>query len=304
MKRIGLRDVTVRFRRVEALSSASVALEAGQVLMLAGPNGAGKTTLMRVLLGLVRPQGGAVVVDGRPHAVDRRFKARLSYLPEAVAFQEGLSGRQVLRFFAWARGVPGKRIDGVLERVGLTYAARRRVGEYSRGMRQRLGLAAAILAEPDLLVLDEPTGGLDQEGLKALWTVLAEWRDAGRMVLLSAHDLALLESRVDRVCILRAGRVLADAPPHELRRAAALPQRVRMDLAATANGAADALLNAMRRHGTATLDRPRGQLDVEVAPDGLLSVLEAHHAFPGTVTGMRVEEPALDRIYERLLEED
>ena len=163
--------------------------------------------MMRVLLGLVRPQGGSVTADGRATRVDNRFKAALSYLPEAVAFHENLTGLDVVRFFARARGVSAKRAEQALERVGLAHARRRAVRGYSRGMRQRLGLAAAILPESPLLILDEPTGGLDQEGLSVLWSVLEEWRAAGRMVLLSAHDLALLERRVDRMCVVRSGRV-------------------------------------------------------------------------------------------------
>lgn len=302
MKRIGWKNVTVRFGRVEALTGASLELASGQVLMLAGPNGAGKSTLMRVLLGLVRPQRGSVTVDGRAQRVSRALKSRLAYLPEAVAFQEGLTGRQVLRFFARARGVPGNRVDEVLEQVGLRHAARRRVREYSRGMRQRLGLGAAVLGEPELLVLDEPTGGLDQEGLNALWSVLRRWRDAGRMVLLSAHDLTLLEHRVDRMCVLRSGRVVADAHPQELRRSVALPQRIRMELAASANGSARALMAAMAERGATELHHAEGHVQATVAPPRLLSVLDAHQAFPGTVTGVRVEEPSIDVVYERLLE--
>lgn len=302
MKRIGWRGVTVRFGAVHALTDVSLELGAGEVLMLAGPNGAGKSTLMRVLLGLVRPNRGTVTVDGRPHRVDRALKSQLAYLPEAVAFQEGLTGRQVLRFFAWARGVPRRRVEEVLERVGLRHAARRRVREYSRGMRQRLGLGAAILGEPELLVLDEPTGGLDQEGLRALWSVLCQWREAGRMVLLSAHDLTLLERRVDRLCVLRSGRILADASPDALRRSVALPQRVRVQLAASANGSVDALMAAMAAQGATDVRRAEDGLDATVAPGDLLSVLDVHHAHPGTVTGVRVEEPSIDVVYERLLE--
>src|SRR5690606_20909685 len=134
-------------------------------------------------------------------AVPNALRERLGYLPEAPALSENLTGRQVMRFFASARGVSSRRVEEVLERVGLAQAAGRSVGGYSRGMRQRLGLGVAILAEPDLLVLDEPTGGLDQQGLTLLWSVLAEWRERGRTVLVTTHDLALIERRADQLYV-------------------------------------------------------------------------------------------------------
>jgi Cu-processing system ATP-binding protein len=303
MKRVGVQDVTVRFRKLEALSGASVELGGGETVMLVGPNGAGKSTLMKVLLGLVRPSGGSVTADGKPVRMGNAFKSSISYLPEAVAFQENLTGRQVLRFFAWARGVRKSRIDEVLERVGLADASRRAVRGYSRGMRQRLGLAATILPESPLLILDEPTGGLDQEGLSVLWSVLDEWRDKGRMVLLSAHDLALLERRVDRMCVLRSGRVVADDSPDALRRAVQLPHRVRMELAEDANGTADKLMAAMERHGASHVQRQGSRLDAHVAPDALLELVRIPAQYPQTVRGLHVEHPPIDVVYERLLEE-
>ncbi len=297
-----LEGVSVHFGRVHALDRVTTQVSAGEIVTLAGPNGSGKSTLMKVLLGLVRPQSGRIGVNGAWTAVDNRFKARLAYLPEAVAFADNLSGRQVLRFFAHARGVPRRRIDTVLERVGLAAAGRRAVRGYSRGMRQRLGLAVAILAEPELLVLDEPTGGLDLEGLRVLWSVLEEWRGAGRMVLMSSHDLALLERRVDRFCLLRAGRLIADDTPAALRERAALNVRVRFSL----NGnptQVDALDDALRTWGRVSeVQRTADTLSVEVAPPELLNLMDLRAAYPGSVRAVRVDEPGLDQVYERLID--
>ncbi len=304
MKQLRLHDVSVRFGHVQALSRASLELGAGEAVILAGPNGAGKSTLISVLLGLVRPDSGALELDGRVQTGSRSaLKEKLGYLPEAVAFAESLSGRQVLRFFARARGVPRARIDEVLQRVGLSAAARRAVRGYSRGMRQRLGLAVAILATPELLILDEPTGGLDLEGLSVLWSILEEWRAAGRMVLIATHDLAVMERRVDRVVLLKSGKVIAAASPSALRALVSLPVRVTLALGDDAE-AAERLSEALARAGLAGRTLPgEGSLQLEVVPSALLQALEVARAVPNAVTGLRVEEPTLEEVYERLLTE-
>jgi Cu-processing system ATP-binding protein len=192
-------------------------------------------------------------------------------------------------------------VGEVLERVGLAEAGRRRVRGYSRGMRQRLGLAVAILAEPELLILDEPTGGLDQEGLGVLWTVLQEWCEAGRTVLIASHDLALMERRVHQMCILRDGRVLADGTADDLRRAARLAHRVWFEVDEADPPRVHLLCEAMTKWGKGRVERRPGTVIVEVEPDAILELMEVQSGFPGTVRGLRVEEPTLDLIYDKLL---
>lgn len=299
MKSLELRDVVATFGKVRALRGVSIEVEAGESLMLVGPNGAGKSTLMRVLLGLVRPTSATLRVDGKTQSVDNAFKSSLGYLPEAVAFSDNLTGRQVLSFFARARAVPRKRIDAVLERVSLTHASRRPVRGYSRGMKQRLGLGVAILAEPRLLVLDEPTGGLDQEGLSVLFSVLEEWRQESRLVLVATHDLALLERRVDRMCVLKAGQVAAVDTPAALRLSVDLPHRVRLTLA---NGIDHGLSEAIETWGRGVLTREAHELLIDVAGDDLLELMDIRGRFPAAVSALRVEEPGMDQVYEELLQ--
>ena len=231
--KLDIQQVAVRFGAVRALGGVDLSLHTGQVTVMAGPNGSGKSTLMSVILGLIRPDEGRILADERVvtdprHLTATWLRERLGYLPEAPAFSDTLSGRQTMRFFASARGLSRARVEVVLERVGLAHAASRAVGGYSRGMRQRLGLGCAILHSPELLVLDEPTGGLDQQGLAVLWEVLDEWRSEGRVVLLSSHELALIERRADRVVVLVDGKVVASGTPAELREASSLPAEVRI----------------------------------------------------------------------------
>lgn len=303
MESLEMRDVAVRFGRLDALAGLDLALSAGEVTLLAGPNGAGKSTLIRVLLGLVRPDRGQVVVDGASVKVDRALKARLGYLPESVAFSDALTGREVLAFFARARGVAKERIAATLERVGLSHASDRLVRDYSRGMRQRLGLGVSILSTPELLVLDEPSGGLDQDGLVLLWSVLDEWRAARRVVLLASHEIALLETRVDRVCLLSAGRRVAHGTPAELRKRAALPLRLHLELANEASAERDALVAAIGEISSASVVRDRAaELEIEILPSGLVPMLQLWARHGGVVHDLRVKEPPFDEVYRRLLE--
>ncbi|MBX7190610.1 MAG: ABC transporter ATP-binding protein [Sandaracinaceae bacterium] len=300
MKRLELHDISVRFGRLAALERLDLALEAGKVLLLAGPNGAGKSTLIRVLLGLVIPTQGRLRVDDQEVRVERKLKEQIGYLPESVAFADALTGREVLGFFADARGVARPRIAAALERVGLTHAADRAVRGYSRGMRQRLGLAVSILHTPALLVLDEPTGGLDQDGLTILWSVLEEWRGAGRLVLMASHEIALLETRVDEVCLLSGGRAVARGTPHELRGRVPLPLRVRLALEPRESAAIVSRLRDDWKDAPLTLQGD--DVEVVVARARLLSLLELHREHPGAIRDLRVMEPPFDEVYRSLLE--
>jgi Cu-processing system ATP-binding protein len=295
------RGVSVAFGPLQALDDVSLSIESGHAVMLVGPNGAGKSTFIKVLLGLVRPDHAVFELAGQRVEIDREWKGRIGYLPEQVAFSDNLSGMQLLRFFASARGVGRDRVATVLERVGLSEAARRPIRGYSRGMRQRLGLGVAILSEPELLVLDEPTSSLDQEGLSVLWSVIAEWREAQRMVLASTHDLALMERRMDEICVLRGGRLLAHGTAEDLRRTASLPHRIWLHVAQAPDAKVELLCQAMRQWGKGRIERVGDRILAEVAADEILELVEIQSGFPGVVQGIRVEEPTLDVVYDKLL---
>jgi ABC-2 type transport system ATP-binding protein len=181
-----------------------------------GPNGAGKTTTLRMLLGLAAPSSGTVLVFGKSYRELARPIWRVGAVLEASDFHPGRRGRDHLRTIALAAHVPTSRVDDVLRTVELTAAARRRVKTYSLGMRQRLSLAAALLGDPELLVLDEPANGLDPEGVRWLRDFLRAFAADGKTVLVSSHVLAEVAQTVDRVLIISKGRLVTESPLDEL----------------------------------------------------------------------------------------
>ncbi|MCK0112061.1 ABC transporter ATP-binding protein [Ornithinimicrobium sp. F0845] len=202
---------------VTALRDVDLTIDAGQVYGLVGRNGAGKTTLMRILVGLVAPSGGHATVLGRP-AGGTATGRLVGSLIEAPAYYPHLSGRDNLLLLARYLGHPRSDVERVLETVGLSERADSRFSGYSLGMKQRLGIAGALLGDPPLLILDEPVNGLDPQAMVHVRELLARVRDEGRTVLLSSHLLAELEQVCDRVAILHEGVVVSEGTPAELRR--------------------------------------------------------------------------------------
>ncbi|MFC1430131.1 ATP-binding cassette domain-containing protein [Streptacidiphilus sp. N1-3] len=208
---IEFQSLTKEFGTVRAVEELSFQVRPGRVTGLLGRNGAGKTTSLRVLLGLARPTSGSATVFGHRYQDLPRAAHRIGVSMDGLGWTPGATGRRELRIWASTLGLPTSRVDQVLERVGLTESADRRVKGYSTGMRQRLALATALLADPELLVLDEPANGLDPDGIRWLRTTLRSLAEEGRTVLLSSHLLAEVEQTVDDVVVLE--RTLRYAGP-------------------------------------------------------------------------------------------
>jgi ABC-2 type transport system ATP-binding protein len=208
--------LTKRYGPITAVDNLSFSLAAGTITGFLGPNGAGKTTTLRMLLGLSEPTSGSARVFGRRYEQLDGPSRRVGAVLESSDFHPGRTGRDHLRVLATAAAIGFERVDDVLEVVGLTAAASRLVKSYSLGMRQRLGLAGALLGEPDLLILDEPTNGLDPAGVRWLRTVLRAFADNGGTVLVSSHLLAEVAQSVEHVVIIDHGHAVADAPLEEL----------------------------------------------------------------------------------------
>ena len=209
---IQVSGLTKQYGGRTVVDDVSFTLEPGTVTGFLGPNGAGKTTTMRMITGLVPSSAGTALVNGRPYAALANPGAVMGTLLDAGAVHPGRTGRMHLRLLADALGVPPARVDEVLEMVDLTDAAGRRIRGYSLGMRQRLGIAGALLADPAVLMFDEPANGLDPEGIRWMRALLQGHAARGGTVLLSSHLLGEVEHTVDRLLVIGNGRIVADGP--------------------------------------------------------------------------------------------
>jgi ABC-2 type transport system ATP-binding protein len=216
MAQLEVRNLTKRYGRTTAVDDLSFSVEAGRVTGFLGPNGAGKTTTMRALLGLLRPTRGEALVEGKPPTAMEEPLRTIGAALEATAFHPGRNGLNHLRTLAAAARIPRSRVDEVLEMVELTGAERRRVKGYSLGMRQRLALAAALLGDPRILILDEPANGLDPKGMRWLRDLLRAQAAEGRTVLVSSHLLSEVAQTADELVVIRDGKLVAQGSLGEL----------------------------------------------------------------------------------------
>jgi Cu-processing system ATP-binding protein len=279
--------LTKRYDGVTALSDVSLAVAPGERVALLGHNGAGKSTLMKIVLGLIPATDGAVELGG--HAPGSHAARDLAaYLPENVAFHPALTGREQLRLYLRMKGAPAADAGPLLERVGLAHAMDRRIGGYSKGMRQRVGLAQALIGRPRLMVLDEPTSGLDPVSRREFYGIVEELARDGAAILLSSHALTEVEARTDRVAILSKGVLVADDTLGALRRGAGLPIRIEV----TARGDAEAVA---ARIGGVRVNGNRVDLTCEAADK--LEALGRVASLGALVEDVEVAPPSLEDIY-------
>jgi ABC-2 type transport system ATP-binding protein len=227
MSAIKVHGLTKRFGDVLAVDGLDFEVGEGTVVGFLGPNGAGKTTTLRMLLGLVAPTAGTAIFGGRAYRELREPTRVVGAVLEASGFHPGRTARNHLRVLATAAGLRARRVDRVLAQVGLADAADRRVGGFSLGMRQRLGLAAALLGDPEVLLLDEPANGLDPEGIAWLRRLIRRQADQGRTVLVSSRVLAEVAQTVDQVVIIARGRLVTQSTLADLTAGADAAVRVR-----------------------------------------------------------------------------
>ncbi|MER7689488.1 ATP-binding cassette domain-containing protein [Streptomyces sp. NPDC097610] len=207
---IEVQDLRKRFGRTVAVDGLTFTVRPGQVTGFVGPNGAGKSTTMRAVLGLDTPDEGRALIGGRPYHALRSPLLEVGALLDAAALHPSRRGRDHLRWLAHSHGLSLRRVDEVLEQVGMDQAARRRAGGYSLGMRQRLGIAAALLGDPPVLLLDEPVNGLDPEGIQWIRGLLRRLAGEGRAVLISSHLMSELEDTAHHLLVVGRGRLIAD----------------------------------------------------------------------------------------------
>ena len=288
-----------QYKGVAALVGVTASVPMGKVIGLLGHNGAGKSTLIKLILGLIEPTSGHVEVLGQSPWGSQAvaLRRRVGYLPESVAFYGNLTGTEVITYLAKLKRAPRQQVGELLQRVGLDSARDRRVSTYSKGMRQRLGLAQALLASPELVVLDEPTAGLDPQATRELYDIVGELRTQGHSVLVSSHVLAELESHIDSALILRQGELLAAGSVGDLRRQSGLPGLVVVQLKEAADPAA--FVQEVHGLGLVQALRQDGRFEIQIAEGGKLDLLRRIAANPA-VADIVVQEASLARLYDYL----
>jgi Cu-processing system ATP-binding protein len=275
-----------------ALEDVNFAMPEGRCMALIGHNGAGKTTLMKLILGLTAPTRGRVEVLGEnPARADKALRRQLGFLPENVAFHDELTGDATLAFYARLKGAGLGETATLLERVGLSHAADRRVKTYSKGMRQRLGLAQALLGKPKLLLLDEPTTGLDPVLRQEFYRIIHELTQGGVAVILSSHNLTELEARTDLAVILRDGRLVASGDIDALRKEAAFPVAIR------AWGDVGALAERGGSLAPFTLSADRTAVDFQCPPAEKLALLRRLLELGDLCVDVQLRQPSLNELY-------
>lgn len=288
-----LSRVSKRYAAHTAVDNVDLTLNAGECVGLAGHNGAGKSTIIKLILGLITPTSGTITLLGQDvsggHAAEVR--RQIGYLPETVALHPSLTGRETLDFYAKLKKQPENKNAELLARVGIAQAANRRVGTYSKGMRQRLALAQALLGDPKVLLFDEPTTGLDPESRQMFYRITRELKEQGATVLLCTHALSELRDYADRVVVMKNGQKLADGTMDELQSQSGLPARI-----------------SVRLHREAALPEPWRQTGAlsylaECAPDEKITLLRQLGGLDN-VAQIDMLAPTLDDMYARFLKRE
>jgi Cu-processing system ATP-binding protein len=296
---VSLNAVSKSYGSETVVSDVSFNIQVGECVVLVGHNGAGKTTLMKLMLGLTRPTTGSVEVLGANPAFSSSAAQHrsLGYLPESVALYEAMSGREILVFFARLKSVEVSECDRLLDVVGLTDAANRRVGTYSKGMRQRLGLAQAMLGNPRLLFLDEPTTGLDPGLRHQFYELIEDLHKAGATSLISSHALSEVEARANRFIIMKSGVMIASGTLDELYLQAALPVRLNIAVASgTASRVAERLGSEINISSISETT-----LSLSCFNGDKMSVIRRIGDLGDLVEDLQIKPPKLDEVYSHFM---
>jgi ABC-2 type transport system ATP-binding protein len=295
MDAIALRGVTKRFGDVTAVDGLDLTVPEGEVFGFLGPNGAGKSTTINMLLDFVRPTGGEVRVLGRDAQRESvAVRQRTGVLPEGFDVYSRLTGRTHVEFAMESKGVDGDPID-LLERTGIADAADRKAGGYSKGMRQRLALAMALVGRPQLLILDEPSSGLDPSGAKEMRELVRAEADRGATVFFSSHVLGQVEAVCDRVGILRGGSLVAEDSMDGLREAVGGGERLVVDV--TGDASAVDLSSVRALSGVSSAEAVNGEVVVSCDADAKTAVVGAVEDGGATVENFRTEAASLEDLF-------
>jgi Cu-processing system ATP-binding protein len=292
-KLIDLRCVGKRYGTLQAVDNIDLSVGRGRMVGLIGHNGAGKSTLFKLMLGLLAPTAGEVRICGvrTDDGAFRDVRRRIGYLPESFVAYDNLTGMELLHLFADLKKAARSSCGNVLERVGLSAAADRRVGGYSKGMRQRLGFAQLLLGAPELVFLDEPSNGLDPDGIRDFYRILQQLRSEGATIVITSHILAEIQERVDELLILSAGRIAARGTLSQLRAGAAMPAEIRL---VTRAGATGRVIVALRGHQVSV---ERDCIRVPCAAGQKMQMLQLLSTLGDSIDDVAIHEPSLEDLF-------
>jgi Cu-processing system ATP-binding protein len=293
---IQARGLTKHYGSLHAVDGVDLAVQKGEIFGLIGHNGAGKSTLFKMMLGLIAPTTGEILIDGASvQGKDFRAARRhIGYLPENVVLYDNLSGLETLRFFAKLKGAPRAQCEPILARVGLSHAGQRPLREYSKGMRQRLGFAQALLGSPRVLFLDEPSNGLDPQAIRDFYATLRSLRETGVTIIITSHILAELQERVDRLAIMANGKIQALGSVQDLRDQMRMPLGVAVRLAQ--------LDAAFALEAVSALSGVRGEvteqgLRLSCPRNAKMALLGVLASLGGRILDVEMQEPSLEDVF-------
>ena len=293
---VSVRAVHKRYGAVHAVDGVDLEIRPGELFGLIGHNGAGKTTLFKMMLGLIPISNGEIRVAGASvgGAGFRAARRRIGYLPENIVLYDNLTGLETLQFFARLKGAPQKECATLLDKVGLGAAGRRRVREYSKGMRQRLGFAQALLGRPQLLFLDEPTTGLDPEAIREFYAILRGLKQEGVTMVLTSHILAEIQERVDRLAIMAAGHIRALGTVQALREEMSLPLWIEVR---PGNGGLEHVRTLLAGLALPRVEARGDELILHCPRAMKMKVLETLTASSVEVLDVHIREPSLEDVF-------
>jgi len=282
------------FGKTSALQDVSLSLHEGECLALVGHNGAGKSTLIKLILGLLDPTEGEVCVLGeKGRGRGQKWKQKIGFLPEQILFQKNMTGREALTFYARLKGAALQEVVELFQRVNLAGAIDQRIGTYSKGMRQRLGMAQALIGKPDFLVLDEPTSGLDPVARQNIYQILDEEKKRGASILISSHVLTEIDDRVDRIVILNAGKVVADGTLNGLCQKQTLLSHIFIE---AAPDACERIQNTFG-HDLPITRLAEGEILLRCEFGRKIPVLNSIYALGIPLSDIRITDPSLEEVF-------
>jgi ABC-type multidrug transport system ATPase subunit len=299
---IEIRNLRKTYNGIVAVNNISFEVKKGEVFALLGPNGAGKTTTIKAILGLIKIDEGEVRINGIDvFSNEREAKKLIGYLPETPSFYENLTALQTLEFFAELRGVEKEKCVGILKEVGLGDAINRKVGGFSKGMIQRLGLAQCMMGSPSLLILDEPTSGLDALGAYEIRNKIRKMKEEGNTIVLSSHILSEVQELSDRVAIMNRGNIIAIDSVEKLSQKLKIQPKLKINVL----NPSEKILEAIKKVNGVEDTKIEGNIiEIKCSSETKASVINAIEDAGGKIIDFKTVEPTLEEIFVKMVKEN